>query len=89
MQNPNCRSCAKLLQQLREVDFCLVETALYLDAYPDHPKAMEYYRRLVAQRAELAAQYEAECGPLTVFGNRSAVSWDWTKAPWPWEAEAN
>lgn len=87
--NKSCPRCKQLMQQLREVDFCLVETVLYLDAYPDHPQALEYYHRLVEERAKLTEQYESSCGPLTVCGNASRSCWDWVKTPWPWEADAD
>lgn len=80
---------AQLSEQLRQIDFCIVETALFLDAYPDHPQALAYYRQLVGERARIAEQYEKTIGPLTVYGNRDNASWDWVKAPWPWELAAN
>ena len=52
MNNGSNNRCAQLLQQIREIDFCIVEIALFLDAYPDHPQALEYYRRLTDERAK-------------------------------------
>ncbi len=78
-----------LLQKIREINFSLAETVLYLDAYPDHGKALDYYHRLAEESAELTKQYESTYGPLTVGGNKSRQSWDWVKTPWPWEPEAN
>ena len=89
MHQPNRYNKATLMKKIREVDFCLVETVLYLDAYPDHPQALEYYHKLVAERAELMKQYEGSYGPLSIYGNQSRHSWDWVKAPWPWEADAD
>lgn len=82
-------SAEKLLSLLRETDFALVETVLYLDAYPDHGNALKYYHNLCEKRKLLAALYEKKCGPLTVGGNESRTSWDWVKTPFPWESEAN
>lgn len=89
MQRPNCKNCAEVMQKLRQIDFCLVETVLYLDAYPDHPQALEYYHKLVEERQSLMEQYELTCGPLTIYGNKSRNSWEWVKTPWPWEADAD
>ena len=89
MNNPCDPRCKQLMQQLREVDFCLVETVLYLDAYPDHPQALEYYHKLLEERKTLAEKYQSSCGPLTAFQNGSCTSWDWVKTPWPWEADAD
>ena len=79
----------KLLHELRCVDFALVETTLYLDAYPHSREALAYYHKLKARRAELAEEYEKICGPLTATGKTSTTSWDWTDTPFPWEYEAN
>ena len=87
--NNQNRSCKQLLENLRALDFAIQETALYLDAYPDHSEALEYYHTLIAQREKVAASYDQNCGPLTIFGNRSRNSWDMVKGPWPWEADAN
>ena len=88
MQNHSC-SCAGVLQRLREIDFCLTETVLYLDAYPDHAQALDYYHHLLEERCALMEQYESSCGPLTANGNVSHTTWDWAKTPWPREADAN
>jgi len=84
----NARGCRETLQKLREVDFSLTETVLYLDAYPDSAEAMQYYRKLMAERKQLMESYETQCGPLTMYGNRGDA-WNWTEGPWPWEPDAN
>lgn len=78
-----------LLGRIRMADFALVETILYLDAYPDNPQALAFYRNIVSERNRMVEQYEKTVGPLTATGNRSNTSWDWVKAPWPWELAAN
>ncbi len=89
MANATNNRCSQLLQQLREIDFGIVETTLYLDAYPEHQQALEYYHQLVEERRRIMEQYEMGCGPLTIYGNQAQNSWDWVKTPWPWEPEAN
>lgn len=81
--------CCDLREQLRAIDFALVETALYLDAYPDHCEALAYYHKLLAERESLAADYAQNYGPLTQRESCSPTSWQWVKTPWPWEPEAN
>jgi spore coat protein JB len=88
MNQSNIR-CEQILEEIREIDFTIVETVLYLDAYPDHPQALEYYHKAVQERRRLMDLYEGKCGPLTVYGNQSKSSWDWVKSPWPWESNAN
>ena len=77
--------CNDLSERIREIDFAIYETALYLDAYPDCREALNHYHALLKTRRELYAAYESTIGPLTVFGNESKTSWDWTKSPMPWE----
>ena len=82
----NCRVWKKKLQML---DFAIVDTVLYLDAYPACAQALEYYHKLLAEREQVAKQYAEACGPLTAWDNVSRKSWDWAKGPWPWQTEAN
>ena len=88
MNKPTPNNCSRILQELREIDFSIVETTLYLDAYPEHPQALEYYHRLVKERKKLIEAYQESCGPLSIYGNKSQSSWDWVKTPWPWDADA-
>ncbi len=83
------REQKKLLDELRAVDFTLVETVLYLDAYDKCEEALAYYHKQRARREMLAKEYERLYGPLTAAGNVSRTSWDWTKEPFPWEYDAN
>ncbi len=77
------------MDRLRALDFAIQETVLYLDAYPDHAQALEYYHQLIRQRKEVMSAYEKNCGPVTMYGNQSQASWDWIEGPWPWELGAN
>ena len=77
------------MKKLRMLDFAIQESALYLDAYPDNAPALEYYDSIRSRREEVLEEYEKKYGPVTIFGNRSTDSWQWTNEPWPWEAEAN
>ncbi len=88
-EKPHCGKCKAELNRLRAIDFAIQETVLYLDAYPDCAQALSYYHQLKAQRKDLICAYEKTCGPLTMYGNESTTSWDWTQDPWPWECDAN
>ena len=78
---------SELSRQIDAVEFALVETILYLDAYPENRRALEFYQALLNERTRLTEQYEKTVGPLTAYGNKSNTSWDWVSAPWPWETE--
>ncbi|MBQ7322511.1 MAG: spore coat protein CotJB [Clostridia bacterium] len=81
--------CCEISRRLGAIDFALVETALYLDAHPDHCEALAYYHKLLAERESLAHDYAQTCGPLTHRDGSSDDFWLWVKTPWPWEHEAN
>ena len=73
-----------LMQKLTDVDFVIHETVLYLDGHPNNKKAMEFYRRAVAERNELHAQYASQYGPVTANCVKQD-SWTWIDDPWPWQ----
>ena len=87
--NACSNTCAKLMEQIRAVDFALYETVLYLDVYPHSCDALETYHKLKSQSEALRREFEETCGPLSAFGNQSKTSWDWTGKPFPWEYDAD
>ena len=89
MNDMTCKNCKALMDQLRAVDFAIVETVLYLNAYPESREALNYYHRLMAERESLAKSINEKCGPLTMWQNTNRNEWNWTSAPWPWEIDAN
>ncbi len=78
----NCRETMRLL---RALDFAMVETALFLDAYPENSEALGYYHEIKKRFEKVKKEYEYNCGPLTIYSNECESSWDWTKTPFPWE----
>ena len=88
-QNGNTTKDRSLQKRLQELDFSIVDTVLYLDAYPHCHKALEYYHKLVAERDALLEEMAKQGTPVTNFENASRKSWDWTNGPWPWELDAN
>ena len=86
--NNGC-ACRSLMKRIRELDFAITETVLYLDVYPECQQALEYYHRLMDARRETMELYEKSCGPVTMYGNTDKSRWGWIDSPWPWEAEAN
>lgn len=86
--NCNQTIVPELMNRLRKVDFAIVDTVLYLDAYPNCKAAMENYKKLIPER-EMLMQKLAELGkPMTCYENFSDT-WEWINSPWPWEYEAN
>ena len=88
-QSPINQSNIKALQKrLQKVSFALVETVLYLDAYPNCEKAKKYYKELSDERHTLVSTL-AKAGVPTSSTIVQGNEWTWTKGPWPWEYEAN
>ncbi len=77
------------MEAIRALDFAIQDTVLFLDAYPDCMQALEYYHSLLEQRKCAVDEYEKQYGPLTVYGNKSKNSWDWTETPFPWQNSDN
>ena len=87
--NAQATNCKALMCKLRSLDFSIIETALYLDAYPGCRRALEHYHRLKKERMRVAEMINNSCGPLTIKDNVSTAEWDWYKGPWPWDPDAN
>ena len=82
--------CRKLRHRLQKIDFAIIDTVLYLDAYPNCTKALNYYHKLIEERKSVVETLSCKCNmPVTSFDNSSADNWSWTGAPWPWEFSAN
>ena len=61
----------ELQKKLQKISFALVETVLYLDAYPNCEKAKNYYRELKKERESILKALTAEAFIMffkTVFG---------------------
>ncbi len=85
----------KLLRELQELEFALVELNLYLDTHPDDDSALETFNKLSSRYAEARRAYEERSGPLVNFGHSDPRChaapgrdpWRWVEDPWPWEIE--
>ncbi len=86
---PADTNCKRLLRQIQEIDFALMDTKLFLDAYPHDMTAMEYFNQLLEKRDVAAAAYHAQCGPLVANEKIENNAWLWINGPWPWEFDAN
>ncbi len=89
-KNNGSNDCKNLLESLRKIDFSLIDTVLYLDAYPHSSEALAYYHKLKSERAQVVKTLAESCNmPQNAFENASETQWLWTDSPWPWEACAN
>lgn len=77
-----------LMKNIQEAEFDLIETALYLDVYPESKQALEHFYEVRNTLDRMTDEYERKYGPLTFKAN-NARTWNWTDLPWPWEYEVN
>ena len=76
----------RLLENLQELDFVLVELTLYLDTHPDDTAAINQFNDFSYKRRVLKQQMEEKYGPLQQYGNSySNAPWECSKGPWPWQ----
>ena len=72
------------LQRLRELEFALLETNLYLDTHPNRRKALDYYKKVKAARDIMYEDYVKNNGPMFAADVRQD-NWSWVDMPWPWQ----
>ncbi len=75
----------RLLEEIKQYDFTVIELALYLDTHPNDTKALRIYASVSEKLDELKEKYEHNYGPLTINGVNSGDRWTWIDGPWPWE----
>lgn len=86
MQKQVDQAYDRMLNELQEIDFVLLELHLYLDTHPDDKQALIQYNQCAQRRRQLAEQFEQKYGPLLPFGHSySKYPWQWNHTPWPWQ----
>ena len=76
---------AKLLRQLQELQFALIEMNLYLDTHPSDSRAQQDLMQVSRQIEMLIPGVEKYYGPLTPIGFSHENPARWITEPWPWE----
>lgn len=77
-----------LLNKIMEYDFAVLDLGLYLDIHPDDEEILKKHQQYVNEGNYLKREYESKYGPLTSDSQfHNTNSWDWIKAPWPWEVK--
>lgn len=76
----------RMLEELQQLDFVLVELTLYLDTHPNDMQALQQFNQTAQQRQQCAYRFESCYGPLLQFGHSySQYPWRWADPPWPWQ----
>ena len=73
----------EMIDQIKSLDFAIIELGLYLDTHPDDQKALCMHREYTKQVKDLKDKYQKMYGPLTIF--YPCNKWRWLEEPWPWE----
>ena len=73
----------EMIDQIKSLDFAIIELGLYLDTHPDDQKALCMHREYCKQAKDLKDKYQKMYGPLTIF--YPCNKWRWLEQPWPWE----
>lgn len=73
----------EMIDQIKSLDFAIIELGLYLDTHPDDQRALCMHREYCKQTKDLKDKYQKMYGPLTIF--YPCNKWRWLEQPWPWE----
>ncbi len=75
----------ELLEQIRAVDFALIELNLFLDTHPSCENALKDFKMLAETRQRLHKQFTEKYGPLRMIHGATDDCWLWVNDPWPWD----
>ena len=76
----DCDLRREMIQEIRSLDFAIVELALYLDTHPEDEKALCLHRKYAKKLKELKDKYQKVYGPLTI--HYPCNKWRWLEEPW-------
>ena len=81
-QNRNQSDCQRreMIMKIKELDFAIIELALYLDTHPNDKKALCLHRNYTKEVKDLKDKYQRVYGPLTI--NYPCNKWRWLEEPW-------
>ena len=82
---PDRNDCERrrMIMEIRELDFSIIELGLYLDTHPEDQRALCLHRKYVKELKELKDKYQKVYGPLSIYF--PCNKWRWIEEPWPWE----
>lgn len=77
------KSRSELLDEIRTINFSIIELAQYLDINPEDRKALCLHNEYANKLRMLTDNYQRIYGPLTI--ECPCNQWLWLDQPWPWE----
>lgn len=73
------------LNQLRALEFVLLELGLYLDTHPHDEEAFSLFQTYTALEKAARDKYVEEHGPLLPTCAANDTHFTWINGPWPWD----
>lgn len=73
------------LNQLRALDFVVLELGLYLDTHPHDSEAFALFRQYAELEKTARESYLAKHGPLCQRDAAMDSHYTWAEGPWPWQ----
>ena len=73
----------EMIDQIKSLNFAIIELGLYLDTHPEDQRALCMHREYCKEVKDLKDKYQKMYGPLTIF--YPCNKWRWLENPWPWE----
>ena len=87
MANNGCacrnKERAEMLNQIKCLNFAIIDLGLYLDTHPEDTKAICLHNKYCKELKELKDAYQKVYGPLSIY--YPCNKWRWLEEPWPWE----
>lgn len=84
-EDNNCkdRKREEMIEQIKALNFAVIELGLYLDTHPEDQKALCLHREYTKNLKNLKDMYQKVYGPLSIY--YPCKKWRWLEEPWPWE----
>ena len=73
------------LKEIMQLQFGVLETALYLNTHPFDERALEKHNELARDLQNLQMEYNQQHCPLTISCSNFDYPWCWIDEPWPWQ----
>ena len=74
----------EMIDQIKCLDFTIIELGLYLDTHPDDKQMIELFNQYSRDAKTARDEFENKFGPLLV-NSKEGFPWAWNNRPWPWE----
>ena len=87
MDNCDNKTRSELMDEIRSINFSIIELAQYLDINPDDRKALCLHNEYSNKLRMLTDTYQRLYGPLSI--ECPCNKWRWIEQPWPWEKGGN